>query len=37
MRTICLLLAVIQGDAEGHIAGIIDRREAWDLVWSRVP
>lgn len=27
---------IVQRDAEGRVSGIIDRREAWDLVWTRV-
>jgi len=28
---------VFQRDADGHITGFAERREAWDLVWKRLP
>jgi hypothetical protein len=28
---------VFQRDASGHITGFAERREAWDLVWKRLP
>jgi hypothetical protein len=27
---------IIQRDASGHITGLAERREAWDLVWTRM-
>lgn len=28
---------IFQRDAQGHVTGFAERREAWDLVWTRMP